>query len=65
MDRIARILLGGSVDEAYVAGMERSLFAVVDNPLKQLSSFSCVSCCRPSWLQVALRLHRRPSLSAP
>lgn len=39
MDRIARILLGGSVDEAYVAGMERSLFAVVDNPLKQLSSF--------------------------
>lgn len=39
MDRIARVLLGGSVDEAYVAGMERSLFAVVDDPLKQLSAF--------------------------
>lgn len=39
MDRIARVLLGGGVDEACVSGMERSLFAVVDNPLKQLSSF--------------------------
>ncbi|RDB63095.1 DUF389 domain-containing protein [Gordonibacter sp. 28C] len=39
MGRIARVLLGGRVDEAYIAGMERSLFAVIDDPLKQLSSF--------------------------
>lgn len=39
MDWIARVLSGGDVDEAYVAKMERSLFAVVDDPLKQLSSF--------------------------
>lgn len=39
MNGIARVLSGGSVDEAYLARMERSVFAVVDDPLKQLSSF--------------------------
>lgn len=39
MDRIARILAGGSIDEAIVAVKEQSMFVATDDPVKRYSSF--------------------------
>lgn len=39
MDRIARILAGGSIDEAIVAVKEQSMFVSTDDPVKRYSSF--------------------------
>lgn len=39
MDRIARILAGGSIDEAIVAVKEQSMFVSTDDPMKRYSSF--------------------------
>ncbi|WP_080798039.1 TIGR00341 family protein [Arabiibacter massiliensis] len=39
MNRIARILAGGSIDEAIVAVKEQSMFVATDDPVKRYSSF--------------------------
>lgn len=39
MNVIARVLLGGPIDEEVLAGAERSTLMVVDDPLRQYSSF--------------------------